>query len=962
MNTIPTGTVTFLFTDIEGSTELWERYPQSMQAALARHDAIVRAAIAANGGQVFNTAGDAFCAAFPTAPDALAAALAAQRALNEVQWGETPIRVRMGLHTGSVRGPAEDLTTTPTLNRVARVMSLAHGGQVLLTHVTGELVRQQLPAGVSLREMGLYRLKGIESAEPILQVVAAGLRSEFPPLKSGASIPNNLPLQLTSFIGREREIAEAKRALAETRLLTLTGSGGVGKTRLSLQVAAEVLDAFPDGVWFVALAPLSDPALVAPAIVDALKLNEATRAPATDVLSDYLRDKQLLLVLDNFEQLMGAAPLVKTLLVNAPKVSMLISSRTLLRIAGEREFAVPLLGLPDPHALPPLAQLTQYEAMRLFIERARTVKSDFAVNEDNAPAMAEICYRLDGLPLALELAAARVRLLPPQKMLAQLSHKLRFLVSAARDLPARQQTLRGAIDWSFDLLAPEEQALFRRLAVFAGGATLEGIEAVCGAELDAQVFGAVESLLDKSLLKQVEHDGEARYTMLEMIREYALEKLSASGELETLRDRHLEYFLGLTAEGGPALSSLGHLASLEGLGLAVLKGEDDNLGAALTWGLARNPDLALRLAGALGGYWMVRGHLTEGRRWLKECLARIAAAPAADAQAQRARQEARAIALAEAGTLSTVQGDVRSARPLLEESMGLWRSLGDQQRLAMSLTILGLTAFFLDDIPVARAVLDESIALGRAQNNRSDLALALTFFGCVVYRDAGDYAAARVYFEEAIQMGHELGIPEREADIWNNWGQTAYLAGEYAEARRCFQASASKYSGLESGQFRNISRSGLADVAWRMGEYAQAEALYRESLVEWNRLGNRGAVARNMECLAFVAQARCQVAAPQSGAVPENAAVPESGAVPQSSAALDNSAALLRRAGLLLGAADALRAASGNPMTGAEREEYDRELSGVRMAIGATAFDALFAEGRQLTAPQAISLALRDFA
>jgi len=944
MNTIPTGTVTFLFTDIEGSTELWERYPQAIQAALARHDAIVRDAIAANDGQVFNTAGDAFCAAFPTAPDALAAALAAQRALNAVQWGETPIRVRMGLHTGSVRGPVDDYTATPTLNRVSRVMSLAHGGQVLLTHVTGELLRQQLPAGVSLREMGRYRLKGIESAEHILQVVAAGLRSEFPPLKSGASIPNNLPLQLTSFIGREREIAAAKRALAETRLLTLTGSGGVGKTRLSLQVAAEVLDDFPDGVWFVELAPLSDPALVAPAIVDALKLNEATRAPAMDVLTDYLRDKQLLLVLDNFEQLMGAAPLVKTLLVHAPKVTMLISSRTLLRIAGEREFAVPLLGLPDPRALPPLEQLTQYEAMRLFIERARTVKSDFAVNDDNAPAMAEICYRLDGLPLALELAAARVRLLPPQKMLAQLSHKLRFLVSAARDLPARQQTLRGAIDWSFDLLAPEEQVLFRRLAVFAGGATLDAIEAVCGVELESAVFGAVESLLDKSLLKHTELDGEVRYTMLEMIREYALEKLGEAGELEALRDRHLDYFLGLTGEGGFAMSSLSHLASLEALGLAVLNGEDDNLGAALAWGLARNPDLALRLAGALGGYWMVRGHLTEGRRWLKECLARIAATAAPGPEGQRARQVAQAVALAEAGTLSTVQGDVRAGRPLLEESISLWRQLGDRRRLAMSLTILGLTAFFLDDIPVARVVLDEGIALGRAENNRSDLALALTFMGAVVYRDAGDYPAVRVYFEEAIRLGRELGIPEREADIWNNWGQTAYLAGEYAEALRCFQASASLLGVIESGQFRNISRSGLADVAWRMGEYAKAEALYREVLVEWNRLGNRGAVARNMECLAFVAQAKCQVAMPDSGAGPES------------------SAALLRRAGLLLGAADALRAASANPMTGAEHDEYERELASVRGVVGAAAFDALFAEGCRLSTQQAISLALRDYA
>jgi len=932
MSTPPTGTVTFLFTDIEGSTRLAQQFPDNWDAASRRHDAILRHAIESHHGYVINRVGDAFCVAFPTASDGLQAALAAQRALQAEAWGESQIRVRMGLHTGAAEAQDGDYRGYLTLAHVQRVMSSAFGGQILASNATTGLLSGQLPTGVTLRDMGAHHLKGLPNPEHLWQIIAPDIRTEFPALQTLHAVRTNLPVQLTSFIGRKEQIAEAKRLLSVTRLLTLTGAGGTGKTRLSLQVAGEVLDTFKDGVWFVELAPIADPGLVAPAIVHALGLSEAPGKPVRETLQDYLREKDLLLVLDNFEQVIEAATLVKSLLTTAPKLNVLISSRTLLRIAGEREYAVPLLALPDPNHLPPLAQLTQYEAVRLFIERAQAVKSDFVITNDSAPAVAEICYRLDGLPLAIELAAARVRLLPPQKMLAQLNNKLKILVSAARDLPARQQTLRGAIDWSFNLLAPGQQTLFRRLAVFVGGATLEAIEAICNAHADLAVFDDVESLVDKSLLKQNDRNGEPRFWMLGMIREYAREKLTDADELTRLRDRHLHYFLGL-AEGGRAPSSLASPSTLNSLELNSLESEDDNLGAALEWGLEQHPDLSLRLAGALGGFWMVRGNLTTGRHWLTASLANVAAAPTAAAEAELGRQAARALALGWAGSLANLQGDPKMARPLLEEAVNLSRQLGDRQRLEMSLTMLSLTAFFLDDIRVARAALEESIELGRALDNKFDLATALAFFSHAVFRGSGDLEEARPYFDEAVRLGREIGDEVRIADTLNNWGLTAFGAGEYEEARRSFQESMAIYEAAGNAQFVNISRSGLADVARREGDHDKAGALYCESLAEWLRLGNRGAMARVMECLAFMAKVQAQVRAG------------------------DQPLASLRRAALLLGAADALRTISGNPMTGAEREEYDLEVAGLRAMLDAAALSSAWEDGRRLPPEQAIGLA-----
>src|SRR5215213_264636 len=451
-----------------------------MQAALARHDAILRWAIEERNGYVFKTVGDAFCAVFPTALDALEAALDIQRRLLSSEWEESgPLFVRMALHTGATEERDGDYFGPP-VNRVARLLSATHGGQVLLSLPAQELVRDQLPTQTSLRDLGEHRLKDLFRPERVFQLSAPDLPSEFPPLRTLEAYRNNLPLQPTPLVGREKEVSEVCDLMRgeATRLLTLTGPGGIGKTRLALQAAADLLDEFPDGTFFVPLATLTEAELFLPALAETLGVRETGEQPLDETLKDYLSERRMLLVLDNFEQVLGAAPAVTGLLAGAPALKVLATSRTSLRLYGEHVFPVPPLTLPDLKRPPPLERLTQYEAVGLFVDRARAVKPDFSITNESAPAVAEICVRLDGLPLAIELAAARITMLPPKAMLQRLGSSLKLLTGGARDLPEWQRTLRATIEWSFALLDEGEQVLFGRLAVFSGGRTLEAIEAI----------------------------------------------------------------------------------------------------------------------------------------------------------------------------------------------------------------------------------------------------------------------------------------------------------------------------------------------------------------------------------------------------------------------------------------------------------------------------------------------------
>ncbi|HEY7461690.1 MAG TPA: adenylate/guanylate cyclase domain-containing protein, partial [Gemmatimonadota bacterium] len=506
MTDLHSGTVTFLFTDLEGSTQLWERHPKLMPAAVSRHDELLREAVLRHGGHVFKTGGDGFCVAFDRAADALAAALDAQHALASESWGEVgALRARMAVHTGAAEVRDGDYFGA-ALNRSARLLAIGHGGQVLVSQTTFDLVRDALPADAELRDLGAHRLKDLQRPEQVYQLMHPTLGADFPALRSLEAVPHNLPLQLTSFVGRERELDLLRGQLSGARLLTLTGPAGSGKTRLALQLAAEVLEHYPDGIWFLDLAALTDPALVAQTAASALGLKEQTARSPLDVLADHLKSRRLLLVLDNCEHLIGAcAALAERLLRAGPDVRILATSRESLSVAGEVAWPLPPLATPDPRRLPeyqPADALTQYEAVRLFIDRALLVQPTFAVTNANAPAVAQVCQQLEGIPLAIELAAARVKVMTVEQIAARLSDRFRLLTGGGRMATARHQTLRAAIDWSYDLLSEPERLLLRRLSVFAGGWTLEAAEAVCAGEgIEGwEVLDLQTHLVDKSLV------------------------------------------------------------------------------------------------------------------------------------------------------------------------------------------------------------------------------------------------------------------------------------------------------------------------------------------------------------------------------------------------------------------------------------------------------------------------------
>ena len=903
-----------LFTDVEGSTKLWERDTEAMSRALSRHDELLRDTVEAHGGFVFKTVGDAFYAAFSTAAEAVEAALDAQMSLLSAEWEETgPLRVRMALHTGTAEERDGDYFG-PTVNRVARLLSAGHGGQVLLSLSTQELVRDQLPSETGLRDLGVRRLKDLFGPEHIFQLTAPDLPSSFPPLKTLDVRLNNLPIQPTPLLGREREVAEITDLLrrGDVRLLTLTGTGGTGKTRLALQSAAELVDEFEDGVFFVALAPVSDPHLVASTVAGALSVS-AGGALEEDP-RDYLGNKELLLVLDNFEQVIDAARLVGELLSGCPGLKVLVTSRTLLRIYGEHEYAVRPLELPDPTHLPPIEELRQYEAIRLFTERARAAKTDFSLTNENAPAVAEICARLDGLPLAIELAAARIKLLSPQAICSRLSDPLKFLTGGARDLPVRQRTLKGAIAWSYALLDEDEQALFARLSVFSGGCTLEAVEAVCDAEGDllVDVFEGLSSLLDKSLLRQEEGvEGEPRFVMLETIREYARERLEVSGDAEKIERTHAEYFLALAEQGASELGGAEEATWLE-----RLEAEHDNMRAALSWTLqSERAELGIRLAGALWRFWDMRGYYGEGRSWLEEALAK-------DGRAS----EARAKALEGVGWLADLQGDIDRAVAAAEEGLSIGARVEIKSSITASfLRLLGSAAYVGGDHTRAARLYDESLALSREAKDERGVASSLLQLGNVS-SDLGDHERAKTFYEEGLALSRRFDDKALLGSALISVGAEYLLQGDHERGAMLNEEAAGLYRERGNRGHLQYALDNLGWAALMRGDLREAEALHQESLALSRQLGDKLVAAEALEGLACSASGR-------GGA---------------------------ERVATLFGTAEALREAVGyqqEPRESALREPY---LADARPRLSRSAWDAAWARGKLMDFEEAIAYALEN--
>jgi predicted ATPase/class 3 adenylate cyclase len=944
---LPEGTVTFLFTDLEGSTRLLEAHPAAYREAVARHHALLRGAVEAHGGVVFETVGDAVYAAFARPTDAVAAALEGQVALHREPWGATgPLRARMGVHLGEAERQGAHYFGAP-LYRCARLTAAAHGGQVVLSEAATAPVRDALPAGAALRDLGAHRLKDLHQPERVFQLAAPDLPSDFPPLRTLDLRPHNLPLQVTSFVGRDTEAAAVRGLLATYRLVTLTGPGGTGKTRLALQAAADVLPAYPDGVWLVELAALADPALVPQTVAQAVGVREAPGRPLVATLVDALQLKRLLLVLDNCEHLLDAgARLADALLRTCARVTLLVTSREALGIAGETAYRVPSLGVPDlgPSDPPgwsappgaarslPAAGLTRYGAVRLFLDRAVAAAPGFAVTDRNAPAVARLCARLDGIPLAIELAAARVRVLPVEQLLGRLEDRFRLLTGGSRTALERHQTLRAAVDWSYDLLGERERGLFDRLSVFAGGWSLEAAEAV-GADPDgdgiapAEVLELLARLVDKSLVvAEAQPDGSARYRLLETLRQYALEKLAARGDAEAVRQRHAACYVGLGETAA---------ARRRGAWLVVLEAEHDNLRAALDWTLAAAGTgdgaadagaagardeaalVAYRLGAALTWFWTLRGHWHE----MAAVWDRLAALPRS---ARPAVVAARARALGSAGLVEYVGGRHRDlGRRLLEEALALFTQVGDRCEAVR------VRAWLATDPAPRRRLYERLLALDRAAGDDRATADTLYAFATLLITGAGaapDYAVARGMYAECLRLRRALGDEVWAGMAQSRLGFVAREQGDAAGALPLLEASLATFRGLGDRFHAAWALRNLGNAAADLGDHALARTRYAEALAVEAELGYGSGVAAALERLA----------------------------------GLDAVGGRPARALRLAGAAAALRTTAGGWRSPRDQAQLEQRVAAAREALGETAAAAASAEGQAMDIKAAVAYALSE--
>ena len=778
---LPTGTVTFLFTDIEGSTERWERHRDAMKGAVRRHGEILQAAIEAHDGNVFKTVGDAFCAAFHNVADAIAAALDAQRRLEAEDWsGVDGLKVRMAIHTGHTDERDGDYFG-PAVNRVARLLAIGHGGQVLVSGASADLSQGELPPRAALRDLGEHRLKDLTHPEQVYQLVAPGLASDFPPLRSLEALPNNLPLQITSFVGRDVDILNVSELLAKHRLVTLVGAGGVGKTRLALQVGADLLDKYEDGVWLVELAPLSDNDLIPSTVASIFHVSEAANKTMTEAIVHALKARRALIVFDNCEHVVEpAARLIDAILRSCPHVRVIATTRQGLGIAGEAVHRVASLAVPET-----TGRLTAEEAMRhgaiaLFVERAIAATESFRLSDENAAVVARLCNRLDGIALAIELAAPRLKALSLEQLEARLSERFRILTGGSRTALPRQQTMRALVDWSYDLLTDDEKTLFRRVAVFAGGWSLDAASAICSDEKIEEwaVLDLLQSLVDKSMVVAKLSGSEQRYRLLESTRQYAHELLEKSGELEPMQVRHAKWFLEFAQQAESAYDRTPTKAWL-----AIIDPELDNIRAALDWSLAEKHDIELgaALAATAVRYFYDAGYEAEGRPRVEAALA--------------------------------LSGEIASKETIAK----LWLGRYQLRSLATS------------SWPAMREYAERAHQLYEEVGDVAGTRAALTYVAETCLRQ-GSHDEAQKYLDEALVLAERLGSRNAIGNVKSAMARNYHFAGKTIEARSIYAEVLAIARATGNDRLRSTVVSNLAEVEFSTGDPERAAEIARENL------------------------------------------------------------------------------------------------------------------------------------
>ncbi|HZV77091.1 MAG TPA: adenylate/guanylate cyclase domain-containing protein [Candidatus Babeliales bacterium] len=918
--TRPTGTVTFLFTDIEGSTRRWEEHRSAMGAALKRHDEVMREAITTHGGWVFKTVGDAFCAAFATAPEAIAAALEAQRALQREDFEEIGVMlVRMALHTGTAQERDADYFG-PAVNRVARLLAVGHGGQVLVSRTTADLARTEISPDTELRDLGAHQLKDLVQPEHVYQLVAPGLRDEFPALRSLGHLHHNLPQQLTSLVGREEEVDEIRRLTEGHRLVTVVGTGGAGKTRVAIAAGAELLERFDDGVWFVELAPISDPSLVSGAIARALGVRESANAPLLDTLIAYLERRRQLLILDNCEHVIGEVRRVVTaILRRSPGATVLATSRESLNVAGERVFRLPSLAVP-PSNQPISADLAmRYGAVVLFSERAQAADPRFSVTDENAPFAIEIATRLDGIPLAIELAAARIKVLSPQQLATRLNERFRLLTGGDRSALPRHQTMRALIDWSFELLSDQERALFARLSIFAGGFTLDSAAAVCGGdELDEiAMVEFLSSLVDKSLV-QADPEGDGRYRLLESTRQYGREKLIENGEHAAVAHAHARAFLDLAQR-----LEHGYNTTSDREWSAQVEPEMENWQAALEWSLAGGGDVALgrQLATTLARAWAFLA-TTEGRRWIRLAQESIddSTAPATIAS----------LDMSEA-SIDAVLGLHKASYAAAERALARYRSLGDALGTAHAQRHAGRGLILIGRITEGEALLREALETFKSLGERiltgatlENIAIARAFLG--------DVAGARKYYAEALAVFKANNAERLAVAVATNLAEAEFQGGDAEAALRIVNDALAADVGAMSASGQAFLTCNSAAYQIALGRYDAARSSARDAL----------AMARALHYDIGAAWALQHLAA----------------AAALNSAGRPNGLEARSRAARLIGYVDERLAALDRAREYSEQREYQALVAALSEALGPEQLEELMDEGRQWRDDLAISEAM----